>query len=75
MTNFNIGVSAEANVKSEILRESKKVLEAIALKYNCKFDFNNSEIKSSSKAVVSKVRKQEKSLNRTGLSVFGEIDL
>ena len=75
MANYKIGISTEAGIKSEILAESKKVLESIAAKYNCKFEFYQTEIKATAKAVASKVRKQANTGNKVGLSVCGKIDL
>ena len=75
MAEFNIGVSADSSVKNDILNESKKVLEAIAKKYNCKFEFYQTEIKATAKAVVSKVKKSKEATNEVGLSFCGEIDL
>lgn len=82
MTKYKIGIAPDSNIKNEILMESKKVLEAIAKKYNCSFEFYQTEIKATANAVkknflstADKMKQQAEKANQTGLSFCGEIDL
>lgn len=82
MTNYKIGILPDAKIKQEVIAESKKVLEAIAKKYNCTFEFYQTSIAETAKTVrknilstADKVKQQRDGNSRVGLSFCGEIDL
>ena len=81
MTKYKIGILPDDKIKKEIIAESKKVLEAIAAKYNCTFEFYQTNISEKAKAVKKNILstadrvKKKNEVPKTGLSFCGEIDL